>query len=134
MATELDISMLHQAARLAVMGHGAAEPNPMVGCIIANREGNIVGEGFHEKCGEEHAEINALTMASDGARGGTAYVTLEPCNHHGKTPPCSNALLDAGLKRVVIGALDPHKEASGGATFLRDHGIEVEIINDENNK
>ncbi len=130
MATELDISMLHQAARLAANGHGTAEPNPMVGCIITDEECNIIGEGYHEKYGEAHAEINALTMAGDNAIGGTAYVTLEPCNHHGKTPPCSKALLDAGIKRVVIGAADLHKEANGGADFLRKQGIKVEIVND----
>lgn len=130
MTTEFDISLLHQAARLAVKGHGTVEPNPMVGCIITNKDGEIVGEGFHEKFGEAHAEVNALTMAGDSACGGTAYVTLEPCNHQGKTPPCSKALLDAGIKRVVIGASDPHEDASGGGDFLREQGIEVEIIQD----
>ena len=131
MATELDISMLHQAARLAANGHGTAEPNPMVGCIITDKEGNIIGEGYHEKYGEAHAEINALTMAGDNAIGGTAYVTLEPCNHNGKTPPCSKALLDAGIKRVVIGATDPHEQASGGAEYLNEQGIEVDVLNDD---
>ncbi len=131
MSTEFDISILHQAARLAVMGHGTAEPNPMVGCIIINSAGDIVGEGFHEKCGEAHAEINALEMAGDAARGSTAYITLEPCNHHGKTPPCSQALLDAGVTRVVIGVRDPNREAGGGVDFLRKNAIEVEIANDE---
>ena len=130
MITEIDISFLHRAVRLAVKGHGTVEPNPMVGCIITNKEGEIVGEGFHEKFGEAHAEVNALTMAGESACGGTAYVTLEPCSHHGKTPPCSQALLDSGIARVVIGAVDPHKEANGGAVILRDHGIDVEIVND----
>ena len=123
--------MLHQAAQLAVKGHGGAEPNPMVGCIITSSENEIVGEGFHEKYGEAHAEVNALAMAGNAARDGTAYVTLEPCNHHGKTPPCTQALLEAGIKQVVIGARDPHTEARGGADFLREHGIEVVIVNHE---
>ncbi len=124
------MSLLHQAARLALMGHGGVEPNPMVGCIVTSPDGTVVGEGFHEKCGESHAEIHALAMASESARDGTAYVTLEPCNHQGKTPPCSQALLDAGVKRVVIGVRDPNEEASGGAAFLEEHGIEVEIVDD----
>ncbi len=131
MITEFDISMLHQASRLATMGHGTAEPNPMVGCIITDVQGNIVGEGFHEKCGEAHAEINALAIAGEKAFGGTAYVSLEPCNHTGKTPPCSRALLEAKLNRVVIGASDPHETASGGADFLRANGIEVEVVEDK---
>ena len=123
--------MLHQAARLAVMGHGTAEPNPLVGCIITNNNGDIVGEGFHEMYGEAHAEINALKMAGSSAKGGFAYITLEPCNHQGKTPPCAQALLDANISRVVIGARDPHKEASGGADFLKENGVQVEIVEDD---
>jgi diaminohydroxyphosphoribosylaminopyrimidine deaminase/5-amino-6-(5-phosphoribosylamino)uracil reductase len=130
MASENDITLLHQAARLAVLGHGSVEPNPMVGCIITNSEGAIVGEGYHAAYGQAHAEVNALDMAGNAANGGTAYVTLEPCNHQGKTPPCSKALLVAGIKRIVIGASDPHKEASGGAEFLQERGIEVEVIQD----
>ncbi len=122
--------MLHQATRLAVSGHGTAEPNPMVGCIITDKTGEVVGEGFHETCGEAHAEINALAMAGESAHGGTAYVTLEPCNHHGKTPPCSKALLDAGINRVVIGTSDPHAAASGGAEFLIAKGVEVLVVED----
>ena len=130
MVREHDHSILHQAARLAVMGHGTAEPNPMVGCIITNCEGTIVGEGFHKIYGEAHAEVNALAMAGNAAKGGTVYVTLEPCNHQGKTPPCSKALLDAGIQRVVIGVSDPHEDASGGAGFLREQGIKVDILHD----
>ncbi len=124
------MSLPHQAARLALMGHGRVEPNPMVGCIITTSDGKVVGDGFHEKCGESHAEIHALAMAGKSAIGGTAYVTLEPCNHQGKTPPCSQALLESGIKRVVIGVRDPNEEASGGADFLDEHGIEVEIVDD----
>jgi diaminohydroxyphosphoribosylaminopyrimidine deaminase / 5-amino-6-(5-phosphoribosylamino)uracil reductase len=131
MLHENDISLLHQAAKLAIDGHGTVEPNPMVGCIITNPDGFIVGEGYHERYGEEHAEIHALHMAGDEAKGGTAYVTLEPCDHHGKTPPCSKALVDAGIKRVVIGARDPHEEASGGAHYLESNGIVIDIVDDE---
>jgi diaminohydroxyphosphoribosylaminopyrimidine deaminase/5-amino-6-(5-phosphoribosylamino)uracil reductase len=130
MPTNADISMLHQATRLAVKGHGSVEPNPMVGCIITNDKGEIIGDGYHEKYGEEHAEVNALTMAGNAAKGGTAYVTLEPCNHQGKTPPCTKALLEAGIQRVVIGACDPHEEASGGTDFLREQGVIVDILHD----
>ena len=128
---QLDVDLLHKAARLATRGHGCAEPNPLVGCIITNKNGTVVGEGFHEKFGEEHAEVNALAMAGDEARGGTAYVTLEPCNHLGKTPPCSHALLRAGIARVVIGFEDPHIEARGGADYLLSNGIDVEFAHDD---
>jgi diaminohydroxyphosphoribosylaminopyrimidine deaminase/5-amino-6-(5-phosphoribosylamino)uracil reductase len=131
MIDEHDISLLHQATRLAVRGHGAVEPNPLVGCVITSKEGTLIGEGFHEKFGEAHAEINALAEAGEGARNGTAYITLEPCNHQGKTPPCSQALIQAGIARVVIGTKDPHDTASGGADFLRREGVDVDIINDE---
>ncbi len=131
MHNEFDISLLQQAARLAVNGHGTAEPNPLVGCIITNNKGEIVGDGYHEQFGEAHAEITALKKAGNQAIGGTAYITLEPCNHHGKTPPCSHALLQSNIKRVVIGVRDPHPVASGGAEFLRSNGVDVEIVNNE---
>ena len=116
---------LHHARELAVHGHGLVEPNPMVGCVIVDNNGIIVGSGYHEKCGEAHAEINAIKEAGPLAKGATAYVTLEPCNHQGKTGPCSQALLDAGVSRVVIGCNDPNPEAAGGGTFLQNNGIEV---------
>jgi len=128
---EKDLNILHQAVPLAVQGHGTAEPNPLVGCIITDKHNVIVGQGFHEQFGENHAEINALTMAGDAARGGTAYVTLEPCNHHGKTPPCTRALIDAGIRRVVIGCSDPNEQASGGVHALEEAGLDIEIIQDE---
>jgi len=99
-------------------------PNPLVGCVIVN--GNrTVGEGFHRVFGGPHAEIVALEEALGQARGGTAYVSLEPCNHHGKTPPCAEALLTAGVHRVVFGARDPGRESGGGADTLRAGGVEV---------
>lgn len=123
--------LLHQAAELARRGHGCVEPNPMVGCIVLDNNGKVAGEGFHERCGDSHAEINALNQAGARARGGTAYVTLEPCNHHGRTGPCTQALLDAGIEKVVIGCRDPHPEAGGGAIFLSRNGVDVVIeIND----
>jgi len=131
MDVDRDLTLLHQAVRLALQGHGSAEPNPLVGCIITNEQGKIVGEGFHEKFGQNHAEINALEIAGENARGSTAYVTLEPCNHQGKTPPCSEALIQAGIQRVVIGCVDPHVHASGGTQALRDAGIDVNVLNDE---
>lgn len=122
-----DQSHLAHAARLAIRGHGGAEPNPMVGCVIVAPDNAVVGWGFHRRCGEAHAEINALKHAGDQARGATAYVTLEPCNHTGRTGPCSQALIDAGVQRVVIGRLDPHRTASGGVQRLREAGIVVHI-------
>lgn len=116
---------LHHACELALRGHGLVEPNPMVGCVIIDKEGNVVGSGSHEKLGEAHAEINALNEAGSLARGATAYVSLEPCNHQGRTGPCSKALLEAGVNKVVIGHSDPNPEASGGGNFLTTHGIEV---------
>jgi diaminohydroxyphosphoribosylaminopyrimidine deaminase/5-amino-6-(5-phosphoribosylamino)uracil reductase len=131
MYSSRDVNVLHQAARLAVNGHGGAEPNPLVGCIIVNQDDAIVGEGFHELYGDEHAEVNALAMAGTTAKDCTAYITLEPCNHHGKTPPCSEALLQAGISRVVIGAIDPNSESSGGIEYLRNNGIEVDVLRDD---
>ena len=131
MAMKHDTELIRKAIVLAKKGHGGAEPNPLVGCVITNRDGKIVGEGFHKQFGEAHAEIHALTIAGDAATGGTAFVTLEPCNHTGKTPPCSQVLIDAGIRRVVIGAKDPHSEASGGVAFLRNAGVEVDVIDDD---
>lgn len=100
------------------------QPNPLVGCVIV-QGGRTVGEGFHEVYGGPHAEIVALEEAKSAAEGATAYVSLEPCNHHGKTPPCARALLAAGVRRVVYGARDPGTESGGGAGVLRKGGVEV---------
>ncbi|MCM3717553.1 bifunctional diaminohydroxyphosphoribosylaminopyrimidine deaminase/5-amino-6-(5-phosphoribosylamino)uracil reductase RibD [Fictibacillus phosphorivorans] len=106
---------------------GQTDPNPLVGSVIVN-ENRIVGVGTHLKAGEPHAEIHALRMAGEKARGGTIYVTLEPCSHHGRTGPCAVALVEAGIKKVVIAALDPNPLVSGrGIKILEDAGIEVEI-------
>ena len=120
-----------RAIELARLGHGHAEPNPMVGCVIVNSDGRTVGEGYHERFGESHAEINALKMAGQLAEGSTAFVTLEPCNHEGKTPPCALALIRAGVRKFVIGSVDPHQLSSGGIYTLRESGIEVEVLDDD---
>lgn len=120
---------LSRAAALAERARGATAPNPLVGCVIV-RDGRIVGEGFHPKAGEPHAEVFALREAGDAARGATAYVTLEPCAHVGRTPPCADSLIEAGVARVVIGMPDPHALAAGGAERLRAAGIAVEFAAD----
>ena len=119
-----DSAYMRQALDLALRGWGQTAPNPMVGAVVV-RDGEIVGEGWHERYGEPHAEVMALRAAGDRARGATMYVTLEPCTHVGKTPACTTALLTAGLRRVVIAAHDPNPNAAGGAAVLRDAGIEV---------
>ena len=115
---------LARAATLARRGWGRVRPNPMVGCVLV-KDGVMVGEGWHEEFGGPHAEVNALRVAGEGARDATAYVTLEPCNHYGKTPPCTDALLDAGVSRVVFGAPDPGAEAAGSRRRLSNAGVEV---------
>jgi diaminohydroxyphosphoribosylaminopyrimidine deaminase/5-amino-6-(5-phosphoribosylamino)uracil reductase len=120
---------LARALVLAERGRGTTSPNPVVGCVIV-LEGAVVGEGWHERAGAPHAEAVALAAAGDSARGATAYVTLEPCDHTGRTPPCSQALLRAGISRVVCGMPDPSALARGGAATLRDGGVEVVFAED----
>src|SRR5688572_4876774 len=108
-----DHAFMSQALRLAEKGLYTTSPNPRVGCVIVN-QGKVVGRGFHIKAGEPHAEVYALREAGEGARGGTAYVTLEPCSHFGRTPPCADALIKAGLKRVVVAMEDPNPLVAGG--------------------
>ena len=116
-----------RALRLAERGQYAAHPNPMVGCVLVRDEA-IVGEGWHEAAGEPHAEINALEAAGDSARGSTAYVTLEPCAHHGKTPPCVEALISAGVSNVVVALEDPFPEVAGrGIVALKKAGLGVRV-------
>lgn len=118
---------MNRALELAARGRGAVEPNPLVGAVIV-RHGHIVGEGWHEKYGQPHAEINALTQAGGRAHEGTLYVTLEPCCHHGKTPPCTEAILRAGVSRVIAAMLDPFPDVAGhGVELLRAGGVEVEV-------
>jgi diaminohydroxyphosphoribosylaminopyrimidine deaminase/5-amino-6-(5-phosphoribosylamino)uracil reductase len=115
---------MRRALTLARRGWGQTAPNPLVGAVVV-RDGVVVGEGWHARFGEAHAEVMALAAAGARARGADVYVTLEPCAHHGKTPPCTNALIKAGVRRVVIGVLDPNAEAAGGVAKLRAAGIEV---------
>lgn len=123
-----DAAMLARAARIALRGHGGAEPNPLVGCVLTNERGEVIAEGYHRLCGQQHAEAMALERAGERARNATAYVSLEPCNHQGRTPPCSRALIAAGVRRVVYAQPDPNPIAVGGAAALRDAGIDVACI------
>lgn len=116
-----------RALRLAERGLNTTTPNPRVGCILV-KDGRVVGEGWHERAGEPHAEAHALRTAGEQARGATAYVTLEPCSHHGRTPPCAHALVDAGVARVVAALRDPNPQvAGGGIALLTLAGIQVEV-------
>ena len=118
---------MKRALRLAAKGQGRTSPNPMVGAVVV-QEDTIVGEGYHEMVGGPHAEVNALRNAGDRAKGATLYVTLEPCNHYGRTPPCSSAVIKAGVSRVVVGMADPNPRVQGGGSnTLRAKGIEVEM-------
>jgi diaminohydroxyphosphoribosylaminopyrimidine deaminase / 5-amino-6-(5-phosphoribosylamino)uracil reductase len=124
---ELDHWHLHRALELALHGQGSVEPNPMVGCVIA-KGAEIIGEGWHRKFGGPHAEIEALRLAGSRAAGATMYVSLEPCCHHGKTPPCTQAILAAGIKRVVAAMRDPFPQvAGGGLAELEAAGVEVAV-------
>jgi diaminohydroxyphosphoribosylaminopyrimidine deaminase/5-amino-6-(5-phosphoribosylamino)uracil reductase len=116
---------MRRALDLAARGRYSVSPNPMVGCVIVC-DGNVIAEGWHRRAGEPHAEIEALRNVDD-ARGATMFITLEPCNHHGRTPPCADAIVAAGIARVVIAMRDPHEIASGGVEKLREAGIEVDI-------
>ena len=125
--SELDTLFMSRALELAARGEGYVEPNPMVGCVIV-RDGAVVGEGWHQKFGGPHAEIEALRVAGPAARGATAFVTLEPCCHHGKTPPCTEALIAAGIRRVICAQRDPYSEVSGaGIAALEKAGIAVQV-------
>jgi diaminohydroxyphosphoribosylaminopyrimidine deaminase/5-amino-6-(5-phosphoribosylamino)uracil reductase len=124
--TRFDHECMARALRLARRGLYTTDPNPRVGCVIADDE-QVYGYGWHQRAGAPHAEIEALRMAGGSARGKTAYVTLEPCGHHGRTPPCTGALLEAGIRRVVVAGEDPNPEVSGnGLSRLTDAGVEVQ--------
>ena len=129
--TATDQALLARAIDLASRGIGHVTPNPNVGAVIA-RGDEIVGEGWHEVFGGPHAEVNALAAAGEAARGATLYVSLEPCCHEGKTPPCTDAIVEAGIARVVVGSDDPSEKASGrGLGILRDEGIDVAMATGE---
>ncbi|MEN6457393.1 MAG: bifunctional diaminohydroxyphosphoribosylaminopyrimidine deaminase/5-amino-6-(5-phosphoribosylamino)uracil reductase RibD [Thermoguttaceae bacterium] len=122
---EIDLWHMRRALTLAAQGQGLVEPNPMVGCVVA-RGAEIIGEGFHRQFGGPHAEVEALRIAGSRAAGATLYVTLEPCCHHGKTPPCTDAVLRSGVQRVVIGMTDPFPQVAGqGIAELRAAGLTV---------
>jgi len=123
---ERDIVHMSRALDLAQMGWGQTSPNPMVGAVICV-DGRNVGEGYHAALAEPHAEVMAIRAAGERARGATLYVSLEPCNHHGRTPPCSGAIIAAGITRVVAAVSDPNPHAAGGAARLREAGVSVEV-------
>src|SRR5436305_12550654 len=114
---------MRRALDLAARGRYSVSPNPMVGCVIV-RDGKVIAEGWHHRAGELHAEIEALRNVDD-SRGATMFVTLEPCVHHGRTPPCVDAIIAGGIARVVIAMRDPHEIAAGGVEKLREAGVEV---------
>ncbi|MEN3312823.1 MAG: diaminohydroxyphosphoribosylaminopyrimidine deaminase [Actinomycetota bacterium] len=116
---------LERALELAEGGRGTTHPNPVVGAVVV-REGEVVGEGWHQRKGEAHAEVIALDAAGERAKGATLFVTMEPCKSHGSTPPCTDAVLAAGVAKVVAGSLDPNPKAGGGLEVLRAAGVEVE--------
>ena len=127
MISPADQPYMAQALRLAERGLYSTSPNPRVGCVIV-RDGVLVGEGWHQRAGEAHAEVNALQQAGTAARGATAYVTLEPCSHHGRTPPCTEALLAAGIRRVVAAMADPNPLVAGrGLAQLQAAGVAVDV-------
>ena len=123
-----DEAAMAEAVALGERGRLTAAPNPWVGCVIVAPDGQVVGRGFHRRAGEPHAEVHALREAADRARGATAFVTLEPCAHHGRTPPCAPTLVDAGVSRVVVAVLDPDDKVAGrGVEILRAAGITVDV-------
>jgi len=127
------VTAMRRAIALAELGLGSTSPNPIVGCVIVGPDGSVVGEGYHARAGEAHAEVIALRDAGGRAFGATAFVTLEPCRHTGRTPPCTRALIDAGVSRVVFAVADPDSVAGHGADDLRAAGVLVEegLLGDE---
>ena len=119
-----DEHFMRLALKEGYKGLGRTSPNPPVGAVVV-KDGRVVGKGYHQRAGTPHAEVHALRAAGEAARGATIYVTLEPCNHYGRTPPCTRAILEAGSSRVVIGCKDPNPVAQGGADFLRAQGLSV---------
>ncbi len=125
--TPFDFEMMSRAIQLAKRGIYTTAPNPNVGCVIVN-DGHIVGEGYHHKAGEPHAEVHAMRMAGEQAKGSTAYVTLEPCSHYGRTPPCAEGLIKAQVSKVICAMVDPNPQVAGrGIAMLQDAGITVEV-------
>jgi len=123
---QTDEELMRECLKLAQQAEGRTAPNPMVGSVVLDQSGKIVGRGYHQRRGEAHAEVNALNDAGEKARGGTIYVNLEPCCHHGKTPPCTDKVIASGVKKVVAGMIDPNPVVGGGGVkALQDAGIEV---------
>ncbi len=125
-----DARWMSRALELAARGRFGASPNPMVGAVVVDSEERVAGEGYHASCGGPHAEIVALREAGDRAAGGSLFVTLEPCAHHGRTGPCTDAILESGIRRVVAAMHDPNAEASGGLERLRAEGVDATIGGD----
>ncbi|GAB4335302.1 MAG: bifunctional diaminohydroxyphosphoribosylaminopyrimidine deaminase/5-amino-6-(5-phosphoribosylamino)uracil reductase RibD [Desulfobulbaceae bacterium] len=131
--TQDDTRYMRMALEEAAKGRGRTSPNPCVGAVVV-RDGRVVGRGYHRKAGTPHAEVHAIADAGDDCAGATIYVTLEPCNHTGRTPPCTRAILEAGISRVVVGMADPNPSVTGGGSdFLRSMGLDVEtgLLEDE---
>lgn len=123
-----DVDIMRQALKIAAQGVGRVEPNPAVGAVIVDNTRQFIAEGFHQRFGEPHAEVNAIAAAGDRTRGAQLFVTLEPCSHHGKTPPCADAVIAAGFSKVVVGCEDPSPHVAGkGIAKLRAAGIEVTV-------
>ncbi|MGE0756274.1 MAG: bifunctional diaminohydroxyphosphoribosylaminopyrimidine deaminase/5-amino-6-(5-phosphoribosylamino)uracil reductase RibD, partial [Pirellulaceae bacterium] len=128
MSDERDCAFMRRAFELAARGRGYVEPNPVVGCVIVSDQDRVVGEGWHRRFGGPHAEVEALRDAGDAAKGARLYVTLEPCCHHGKTPPCTEAILAAGIRRVVAATCDPFPAvAGGGLRRLAEAGVDTSV-------
>lgn len=122
---DIDEGFMKQTLRLAKKGLGSTSPNPLVGAVVV-KNGQVLGSGYHKRAGAPHAEIEALSIAGSNAKGATLYVNLEPCNHYGRTPPCTNAILKSGVSKVVVGMVDPNPYVTGGGCeYLSSHGIEV---------
>jgi len=126
MASAAEVAAMRRAIALSAAGLGTTSPNPPVGCVLLDPQDRIIGEGYHERKGEAHAEVQALAAADPFAAGATAVVTLEPCNHQGRTPPCRQSLIDAGIRRAVIAIIDPTSRGEGGVVELRRAGVDVE--------
>ena len=123
-----DEEVMQHAIRIAQSGLGLVEPNPMVGAVIVDAGRNLIAEGYHQRFGEAHAEINAIREAGEATRGADLYVTLEPCSHFGKTPPCADAVIAAGFRRVIVGCQDPAPHVAGqGIQRIREAGIAVDV-------
>jgi diaminohydroxyphosphoribosylaminopyrimidine deaminase / 5-amino-6-(5-phosphoribosylamino)uracil reductase len=133
MASAAEVAAMRRAIALSAAGLGTTSPNPPVGCVLLNPQDRIIGEGYHERKGEAHAEAQALAAAGSLAADATAVVTLEPCNHRGRTPPCRQSLIDAGIRRAVIAIIDPTSRDEGGVVELRRAGVDVEtgVLADE---